>query len=71
MPLLVGEAQKTVEFSRGLFEEGVFIQAIRPPTVPKGKARLRLTVMATHKKEDLEGALLALEKVGRKIGVIS
>ncbi|MBI4336077.1 MAG: 8-amino-7-oxononanoate synthase [Candidatus Omnitrophica bacterium] len=71
IPVLIGEADKAVEFADALFEEGIFIQPIRPPTVPRGQARLRITVMATHKKEDLEMALLALEKAGRKLGIIS
>ncbi len=71
IPVLIGESEKAAEFSRLLLAEGIFMQAIRPPTVPKGQARLRLTVMATHKKEDLNTALAAIEKVGKKIGAIS
>jgi len=70
MPVLIGESEAAVKFSDALFEEGVFIQAIRPPTVPKGQARLRLTVMATHKKEDLNKALEIIGKIGRKLNVI-
>jgi len=71
MPILVGDADKTVEFSRMLLEEDIFIQAIRPPTVPKGHSRLRLAVMAGHNKEDLKKALNIIEKIGKKIGIIS
>ncbi|MCX5716512.1 MAG: 8-amino-7-oxononanoate synthase [Candidatus Omnitrophica bacterium] len=71
LPIFIGDTEKAVGFSKVLFEEGVFIQAIRPPTVPQNEARLRLTVMATHKKEDLEQALVALGKVGRYLGIIS
>lgn len=70
IPILVGESEKAVEFSRALFEEGIFIQAIRPPTVPEGEARLRLTVMATHKKQDLEKALEIIGKTGKHLGII-
>jgi len=70
MPILISEPEAAVKFSDALFEEGVFIQAIRPPTVPKGQARLRLTVMATHKKQDMETAVSALEKTGKKLGII-
>lgn len=71
MPILVGDADKAVKFSRILLEEGIFIQAIRPPTVPKGRSRLRLAVMATHNKEDLKKALKVIEKIGKRIGIIS
>lgn len=71
MPILIGGAEKTVEFSGALFEEGIFIQAIRPPTVPKGASRLRLTVIATHKRQDLERALEIIGKAGRKLGIIA
>jgi 8-amino-7-oxononanoate synthase len=70
MPILVGDSQKSVEFSRELFKEGIFIHPIRPPTVPQGQARLRLTVMATHKKEDLRKALDIMGRAGRRLNVI-
>lgn len=70
MPILTGDSEKTMEFSRELFKEGVFIQAIRPPTVPEGKARLRLTVTAAHKKEDLKKALEIMGETGRRLNVI-
>jgi len=71
IPILVGDSQRSVEFSKALFEEGVFIQAIRPPTVPRNEARLRLTVTAAHKNEDLKRSLETIGKVGKKIGIIS
>jgi 7-keto-8-aminopelargonate synthetase-like enzyme len=53
-----------------LFDEGVWMQPIRPPAVPEGTSRLRIALMATHTREELEIALSALEKIGRKLGVI-
>jgi len=53
-----------------LLEEGVFIQGIRPPAVPQGSSRLRITVMATHTKGELAFALKALDKVGKSLGII-
>ena len=53
----------TVDFSNKLMEEGIFIPAIRFPTVKKGEARLRLTLMATHDYEDLNFALNKIEKI--------
>ncbi|MCD5390420.1 8-amino-7-oxononanoate synthase [candidate division NPL-UPA2 bacterium] len=70
IPILVGDNQLTMTFSQGLFKEGVYIQGIRPPSVPSGEARLRATIMATHTRSDLEEALRALERVGKKLGII-
>ena len=71
LPILLGENELAVRFSKGLLEEGLFIPAIRTPTVPKGTARLRLTVMATHTEAHLDKALQAFHKVGKQVGVIS
>jgi len=57
IPILVGETRRTMEISEELFRKGVFIQGIRPPTVPVGTSRLRLTVSAAHSQEDLEMAV--------------
>jgi len=70
IPILVGSAQQTLEFSRRLLEEKLLITAIRPPTVPVNTARLRITVMATHKNEDLETALEKLTYTAQKLGII-
>ncbi len=71
IPLLTGEPKLTMEMDRRLFERRVFVQGIRPPTVPEGKCRLRITVMATHTREDLDFALEQFEKVGKELGLIS
>lgn len=70
IPLLIGDAVKTIEFSRRLFSKGVFVQGIRPPTVPAGTSRLRITLMATHKKKDLEYALDKIAEIGRQLCVV-
>ena len=54
IPIIIGDSNKTVEASDKLFAQGFLLSAIRPPTVPEGTARLRLTVTALHTKEDLE-----------------
>jgi glycine C-acetyltransferase len=69
-PILVGDAGKAFEFSRRLFESGVFAQAVGFPTVAEGKARLRTIVTATHKRKDLQTALDTLGAVGKELGVI-
>ncbi len=69
-PVMLGEASLAQDFSRKLFEEGVFAMAIGYPTVPRGKARIRVMISAAHNREDLDKALGAFEKVGRELGVI-
>ncbi len=69
-PIMLGEAPLAQEFSRKLYENGVFATAIGYPTVPKGKARIRVMISAAHEKEDLEQGLEAFAKVGRELGVI-
>jgi len=63
IPILVKDPQLALAMSKQLMQEGIFLQAIRPPTVPVGTARLRLTVMATHTKEDLERLLQGLRNL--------
>ncbi|MCZ6700153.1 MAG: aminotransferase class I/II-fold pyridoxal phosphate-dependent enzyme, partial [bacterium] len=70
LPLLVGGDAETMAFSDALLEAGLFAQGIRPPTVPKGTARLRLTVTAALESGEIDRALEILENVGRRQGVI-
>lgn len=70
VPVMLGEAPLAKEFSRKLFENGVFAMALGFPTVPKGLARIRVMNTAAHSKEDLDAGLAAFEKVGRELGVI-
>jgi glycine C-acetyltransferase len=69
-PIMLGEAPLAQQFSRELFEAGVFAMAIGYPTVPQGKARIRVMISAAHSKNDLDQGLEAFAKVGRKLGVI-
>ncbi|MDN4594693.1 glycine C-acetyltransferase [Polycladomyces subterraneus] len=69
-PVIVGEGAKAMALSDALFEEGVYAQGIAYPTVPKGEARVRTIVTAQHTKEELEQALHAFEKAGKKLGII-
>lgn len=70
IPVVTREPKLTMEFSRRLFKAGIFVQGIRPPTVPEGSSRLRVTVMTTHTISDLRRALAEFKKIGRKLGVI-
>jgi glycine C-acetyltransferase len=70
-PIMLGEAPVAQQFSRDLFDAGVFAMAIGYPTVPQGKARIRVMISASHEKDDLDQGLQAFAAVGRKLGVIS
>ena len=70
LPIMVGDAAKTVALSDALFKRGVLVSAIRPPTVPTGTARLRVTPMATHTQTDLEQAVDAFIAVGQNTGYL-
>jgi glycine C-acetyltransferase len=65
----LGEAPLAQSFSRALFDEGVFAMAIGFPTVPRGKARIRVMISAAHTQEDLDQGLQAFARVGRNLGV--
>jgi 8-amino-7-oxononanoate synthase len=64
-PLLVGDPHETVRISEALQERGILIGAIRPPTVPEGTARLRITLSAAHSEEQVDRLLGALDEVMR------
>jgi glycine C-acetyltransferase len=70
-PIMLGEATLAQQFSRELFEAGLFAMSIGFPTVPRGKARIRVMISASHAKEDLDRGLEIFTAVGRKLGVIS
>jgi glycine C-acetyltransferase len=70
-PVMLGDAKLARNFSWRLYEEGVFAMALGFPTVPKGQARIRVMISATHSRDDLEKALGAFAKVGKELGVIS
>ncbi len=70
IPVLVGDPKITVEFSRKLFQQGIYCTGIRPPTVPEGTSRLRFTVIATHKRADLEIALEKIAKIAKELKII-
>jgi 8-amino-7-oxononanoate synthase len=71
VPLLVGDNARALALAEALLARGVLAQAIRPPTVPAGTARLRLTPMATHTGPQLERALAAVAEAARATGVLA
>lgn len=62
LPLIIGDAKKTIEISKKLYEQGIFIRAIRPPTVPENSSRIRFCVTAEHSYEDIEWVINILRK---------
>ena len=69
-PVMVGEPKLAHELSRLLFEEGVLATGIGFPTVPKGKARVRTIVTATHTQQELDRALEAFRRIGKRLGLV-
>ena len=69
-PIILGEAPLAQQFSRKLFDSGIFATAIGYPTVPKGKARIRVMISAVHSQSDLEEGLDAFSNTGKLLGVI-
>jgi glycine C-acetyltransferase len=70
-PVMLGEASLAQQFSRELFKAGVFGMSIGFPTVPRGKARIRVMISAAHEQDDLDRGLAAFASVGRQLGVIA
>ena len=63
IPIIIGPADLTNRFSDELKREGILVSAIRPPSVPEGESRLRLTIMATHTKEEIEFAAKTIKEI--------
>ena len=70
-PILVGEAKTAHQFSRALFEEGLFATGIGFPTVPQGKARVRAIVTATHTLDQLDRAVEILTRVAKRMNILA
>lgn len=66
IPVILGDSEKVMEFSRSLLEKGILAVAIRPPTVPKGSARLRISLNAAHTDEDISRLLDALAETKKR-----
>jgi glycine C-acetyltransferase/8-amino-7-oxononanoate synthase len=69
VPVLVGGDEETMAVSRSLFDRGVFVHGIRPPTVPEGTGRLRLTLMATHTREMIRTAASRIDRALKEQGI--
>jgi len=71
VPVMLGEAAIAQDMSQELLKEGVYVKGLWYPVVPKGEARLRAQISGAHSRDDLDRALAAFDKVGRRLGVIS
>ena len=71
VPVIVGDTAKAVAMGKDLFAEGIYVSGFGYPVVPQGQARLRCQVSAAHERKDLDRAVDAFRKVGKKFGVIS
>jgi glycine C-acetyltransferase len=69
-PVMLGDVKLAKEFSRQLFDAGIFAMALGFPTVPKGLARIRVMVSAALTQEDMAFGLETFAKVGKELGVI-
>jgi glycine C-acetyltransferase/8-amino-7-oxononanoate synthase len=69
VPVMVGDARRSMALCEHALERGVFAQAIRPPTVPEGTSRLRLAVMATHSADELRAAARVIGQSAREVGI--
>ncbi len=69
IPILIGPAELANRFSDELKNKGILVSAIRPPSVAKGESRLRLTIMATHTKEEIEFAAKTIIKIWNKLKI--
>lgn len=70
LPVIVGDPDRAVAASRRLLEQGVFAPAIRPPTVPQGTSRIRLTVTSEHRTADLDQVLAAFTQIGQELRLL-
>jgi glycine C-acetyltransferase/8-amino-7-oxononanoate synthase len=70
LPVLIGSVQQTMALADGLLQRGILAHGIRPPTVPEGTSRLRVTPIATHTREQLAQALEIFAAVGKELGIL-
>ncbi|RSL30076.1 8-amino-7-oxononanoate synthase [Salibacterium salarium] len=71
IPVIIGDAETSVQFSKKLQKNGIFAPAIRPPTVPNGESRIRITVTASHNDSQVEHLLTSFKNIGRELKIIS
>jgi 8-amino-7-oxononanoate synthase len=70
VPVVIGDSSKSLAFSQKLIANGILSVAIRPPTVPAGSARLRFSLMADHRDDDIQNVIESITEIGYECGVI-
>lgn len=70
VPIMLYEAKLATDFANSLLEEGIYVIGFSYPVVPKGQARIRVQLSAAHSKEQLDSAINAFEKIGKRLGVL-
>ncbi|MGH7690540.1 MAG: aminotransferase class I/II-fold pyridoxal phosphate-dependent enzyme, partial [Gemmatimonadaceae bacterium] len=70
VPIIVGETAAAIQLSDMLLDEGVFVTGFGFPVVPKGEARVRCQISAGHTRADLDTAIDAFKRVGKKLGLV-
>ena len=70
-PIIIGDGRTTMEFSRKLFDAGVMATGIAFPTVPEGKARIRTIMTSEHTRAQLDQALEAISRIGKRMSLLS
>jgi glycine C-acetyltransferase/8-amino-7-oxononanoate synthase len=71
VPVAIGDPEQTMRLCERALDRGVFAQGIRPPTVPEGTSRLRFTVMATHRADELRDAAKQVGAAARELGMVT
>ncbi len=71
IPVMISDEVKTMALADALFKEGVYVRGFAYPVVPKGRGRIRIQIGAAHTKQQLDKAIVALEKAGKKLGIIN
>jgi len=70
IPIIVGETSAAIQMSDALLDEGVFVTGFGYPVVPQGQARVRCQISASHTRDDLDVAVRAFKKVGRRLNLV-
>ena len=70
IPIMLGDAELAKNMADELLNEGIYVVGFSYPVVPKGLARIRTQISAAHSKQDLEKAVKAFIKIGKKLGVV-
>jgi 8-amino-7-oxononanoate synthase len=65
-PLMLGDNERALRVSAALWDRGIWVPAIRPPTVPRGSARLRITMTAAHTADDVDTLIMALREIAEE-----